>query len=81
MSIHLGCANIAVPKHHLNTSNVGTIHQQIGCKTVAHCVWADVFCYADQFCVLVDYALYATGSKSAIVTSVRGFVVAAIVYK
>ena len=36
MGINLGGANIAVSKHALDATDVGTIHKQVGSKAVAH---------------------------------------------
>lgn len=61
VSINLGGSNIAMAKQRLDGSQISTVHQQVGGKTVAHSMWADMFRNAGQSCVLANHALNAAG--------------------
>ena len=43
MGIYLSGADAAMPKHALNTSNISTVHEEVGRRAVTHGVWADMF--------------------------------------
>lgn len=44
VGVDLGSTNIAVPEHTLDAAQIGTIHQEVGRKAMAHRVRADVLC-------------------------------------
>lgn len=46
MSVHLCRADVAVAQHGLHRPQVGAIHKKVGCITMAHRVWTNMFCDA-----------------------------------
>lgn len=57
VSVDLRRGDVAMPEHTLDTPEVGAIHQQVGCKTMAHSVRRDMFSDAGYPGVFVDNAL------------------------
>ncbi len=69
MRVNLGGTDIAVAEHALHTTDVGTIHQKVGGKAVAHGVRADVFGDAREFGIFADHALILRAVRRAVITT------------
>ena len=69
MSIDLGCADVAVTEHRLNTTDVGAVHEEVGGKAVSHRVRTDVFCDAGKSSIAGDDALNAPCRQTTVVAA------------
>ena len=68
MGVNLGGADIAVTKERLDGAEIGTVHEEVGGKTVTKGVGCDMFGDAGGLGVFFDHALNAARGEAAIVT-------------